>query len=115
MFARNALIEEAHRPVLESTIRNHAGITEPYLAKLYESAAKLFLDNDPAHLASGLSSAWFSDEKSTIVSVTDIATGVYLQLTGASKANSNRQLTVGQKWVMQGKHGSHQHGAVKLW
>lgn len=114
MFIQHAYIEEPHKAALESTIRQHNGVTEQFLAKLYKSAFDVFTMAEQAPPAPGLVSSRIANEKHVIASVTDERSGIYLQLAGEiKKPHMGKQLTLGQKWIMQGSAAS--TTATKLW
>jgi hypothetical protein len=114
MFVQHQFIEEQHKAALESTIRQHAGITEPFLAKLYKAALDVYTLADQAAPQPGLVFSRIANEKHVVASVTDERTGTYLQLAGEiKKPNVGKQLTMGQKWIMQGSAAS--TTATKLW
>jgi hypothetical protein len=114
MFVQHQFIEEQHKAALESTIRQHAGITEPFLAKLYKAAFDVYTQAELAPPTPGLVFSRFVNEKHVVASVTDERTGLYLQLAGEiKKPHMGKQLTFGQKWIMQGSAAS--TTATKLW
>jgi hypothetical protein len=115
MFVQHTYIEEPHKSALESTIRQHDGISEPYLAQLYKAALDVYMLAGEAVTKPGLIFSRIANDKHVVASVTDERNGFYMQLAGALKANQGRQLTFGQKWVMQGKADNLSTTATKLW
>lgn len=114
MFIQHEFIEEQHKAALESTIRQHNGITEQFLAKLYKAAFDVFTQAEQAPPQPGLVFSRIANEKHAVASVTDERSGLYLQLAGEiKKPHTGKQLTMGQKWIMQGSAAS--TTATKLW
>lgn len=114
MFVQHNYIEEQHKSALESTIRQHAGVTESYLAKLYKAALELFTTENPAPQP-GMIYSRITNDKFVVASVTDERTGNYMQLAGEVKSVQGRQITFGQKWIMEGKSDKLSTSATKLW
>jgi hypothetical protein len=114
MFVKYPFIEENHKSTLETVIRQHAVVTEQFLAKLYSSAVAVF-NSDKSPGVAGLIFSRLVTDKHVVASVTDEVTGIYLQLAAEKAASVNRQLTVGQKWAMQGKHVGLSTTATKMW
>jgi hypothetical protein len=51
-----------------------------------------------------------------VSAATDMATGFYIQIAGDAKPQTvGKQLTVGRKLAMQGKHANLSQMATKLW
>lgn len=117
MFVQHTFIEESHKPTLETIIRHHAGITEPYLAKFYRAALDVFANLTEAKAQPSMIFSRFQGGDCVIASVTDERTGFFMQLAGAAtpgKSHKN-QLTVGEKWVMQGSSETLSTMATKVW
>lgn len=112
MFVHHTFIEETHKPILESAIRQHAVVTEPMLAKLYQIALESFNTEGKINPVTGFSWSYIGDDKNAVASATNEQTGFYVQLTG-EKAAKNRSLTVGAKWAMQSK--ANQSLVTKMW
>lgn len=110
MFIQHTFITAAHKPTLESCVRNHPPLASLVVARLYKLALEaLDVPNSATHadtvvstikgesvgLASGL----------TIGTATDIKTGVYVQL---SRVPGSQQplMTLGKKWAAEGMNAS---------
>jgi hypothetical protein len=116
MFAQHTFIEETHKPVMESVIRQNNFVTEKLLAKLYGVAHDLYRATEPIEVTNDVSTSKIVSDKAIVTSATDMQSGIYVQLAGDGKPTAtNRQLTVGQKWAMQGKHPTLAQVATKLW
>lgn len=102
MFVQHTFIEEPHKPVLESTIRQHLIVTEGMLAKLYQIAAESFEKEGKTKPQAGFTWSYIGNETDAVASATHEQTGFFVQLSGEKKAHQ-RNLTVGAKWAMQGK------------
>lgn len=113
MFAQHTYIEEAHKPVLESVIRQHHVVTEKLLAKLYEVALESFKTGGAIPAQPGISWSFVGDaDRNVVASATDEKTGIYVQLTGTAGGHQ-RMMTVGAKWAMQARN--QQALVTKLW
>jgi hypothetical protein len=117
MFAQHTFIEDSHKPVMESVIRQNTIITEKLMAKLYGAAWNVYTDKTAKPQSSeNISISRIESKESVVVSATDMGTGFYVQLAGDVKpAPTGKQLTVGRKLAMQGKHETLSQLATKLW
>lgn len=117
MFAQHTFIEDTHKPIMESVIRQNNIITERLMAKLYSAAWNLYCDkNWQAQSSENISVSRIESKESVVSAATDMATGFYIQLAGDAKPQTvGKQLTVGRKLAMQGKHATLSQMATKLW
>lgn len=117
MFAQHAFIEDSHKPVMESVIRQNTIVTEKLMAKLYGAAWNSYSDkNWQPQSSDNISMSRIESKESVVTSATDMQTGFYVQLAGDAKpAAVGKQLTVGKKLAMQGKHATLGQMATKLW
>lgn len=117
MFAQHQFIEDTHKPVMESVIRQNNVVTEKLLAKLYSAAWTVYADQAwQPQSSDNISISRIESKESVVTSATDMVTGFYVQLAGDAKpATVGKQLTVGRKLAMQGKHHSLAQMATKLW
>ena len=115
MFVQHTYIEDSHKVTLEQVIRQHAVITESYLARFYRSALDVFIN--PKQTAQvGMIFSRIANDKFVVASVTDERTGFYLQLAGEiANPNNGKQITVGTKWAMQGRAELLSTAATKIW
>lgn len=117
MFAQHTSIEDSHKPVMESVIRQNNFITEKLMAKLYLTAWSLYQDKSYQPQSSeNMSVSRVESKDVVVVAATDMASGFYIQLAGDVKpAAVGKHLTVGRKLAMQGKHATLGQTATKLW
>jgi hypothetical protein len=117
MFAQHTFIEDSHKPVMESVIRQNNVITEKLMARLYSAAWIIYTDAKAIPQSSdNISISRIESKDAVVTAATDMATGFYVQLAGDVKpATVGKQLTVGRKLAMQGKHATLGQMATKLW
>lgn len=113
MFVQHTYIDEIHKPTLETIIRQHQGVTEPFLAALYRACLDAQTNQTNPRPSAFILARFVSENNTVLASATDEKTGIYLQLAGDLK--SSNQLTVGQKWAMQGKDPKMSTMATKMW
>jgi hypothetical protein len=117
MFAQHTFIEDTHKPIMEAVIRQNNVITEKLLARLYATAWHVYSDKTfQPQSSENVSISRVESKESVVSSATDMVTGFYVQVAGDAKPQSvGKQLTVGRKLAMQGKHTSLAQMATKLW
>lgn len=117
MFAQHTFIEDTHKPILESVIRQNNVVTEKLLAKLYGAAWNVYSDKSwQPQSSENISMSRIESKESVVAAATDMQTGFYVQLAGDAKpATIGKQLTIGRKLAMQGKHATLGQMATKLW
>lgn len=111
MFLHHTFILPEHHVALESSIRNHAGITPPVLAKLYKAA--LANVEKPA-FETGYLTSHLKSENVSVGTATDSKSGIFVQL-ARTRENSRMLLTVGTKWAMEQPNPLQGNIATTLW
>jgi hypothetical protein len=117
MFAQSTFIEDTHKPIMESVIRQNNYVNEKLMTRLYAAAWALYTDrNWKAQSSDNLSLSRIESKEAVVAAATDMLSGFYVQLAGDVKPQTvGKQLTVGRKLLMQGKHESLGQMATKLW
>jgi hypothetical protein len=117
MFAQHTFIEDTHKPIMESVIRQNNVVTEKLLAKLYSAAWNFYTDkNWQAQSSENISISRVESKDVVVAAATDMVTGFYVQLAGDVKPQTvGKLLTLGRKLAMQGKHATLGQMATKLW
>jgi hypothetical protein len=117
MFAQHTFIEDTHKPVLESVIRQNNVVNEKLLAKLYSAAWSVYTDKTwQPQSSDNVSISRIESKEAVVAAATDMLSGFYVQIAGDVKPESiGKQLTVGRKLAMQGKHQSLGQMATKMW
>lgn len=111
MFHHNTFIIPEHHVALESSIRNHMGVTSQVLAKLYKVA---LANVDTAVYETGLFTSHLKSGNVLIGTATDSKSGVFIQLARA-EGNPRTLLTVGMKWAMEQPNPTQGNIATTLW
>lgn len=110
MFLKHTYIPEWHKSVLQQTIRQHAGVTETVLARLYRAALDM-LEKGATDQAEVMASQ-IVGTATTVGAATDERSGVYVWL---AKTPHGNLLTVGQKWLMESRDNAVSTTSTKLW
>jgi hypothetical protein len=117
MFAQSTFIEDTHKPIMESVIRQNNYVNEKLLTRLYAAAWSVYSDrNYKPQSSEQLSISRIESKDAVVAAATDMPSGFYVQLAGDVKPQTTgKQLTVGRKLLMQGRHESLGQVATKLW
>ena len=114
MFLHHKFIAAAHHVPLESAVRNHGPVTSTALAKLYKLAGDVLQGAQPDSQMEGVYYSKYVVGTTSVAVVTDIKSGVYLQLAKLLE-RPTPLLTVGQKWGAEVVNDAQGNVATVLW
>lgn len=108
-------IDPRHLPSMQAALlKHHSTLIEHQVEKLYGVAVKLLegvkSPNDPKVLVSSYKAA----NESLTVTVTDVDTGLFVQLTD-DKTTLKRLMTFGQKFCQETHDAMRGNVATKIW
>lgn len=115
MFGQYPFIAKQHAVALESVIRNHGAgttVSAGLLAKMYKVALAGLTQPSKEE---GLYTSQLRAEKVTMSSVTDVKSGIWIQLATIEGFTGSIFMTCGQKWTMEQPVPQHGNVTTVIW